>query len=318
MSYPVSPDQDAASRPVDHALCLTPLTEIEPAVFVVPPGACDTHAHVIGDGTNYPFVPQRSYTPPPAPLENYLAMLDGNGMSRGVLVQVSVHGTDNRLMLESLAREPDRLRGVAVVSESVSDHELHAMHAAGVRGLRFNVLFGGGVGFDALETLAARIAPLGWHVQFLMDVRHLPDIMPRLIKLPVPCVFDHMGHMPVAEGQDHPGFKALLEGVRHHGWWAKLSGAYRISEGRDDYADVTPWAQALLAAAPDRMVWGSDWPHVAIEHMPNTGHLRNLLARWVPDEAMRHRVLVTNPEVLYDFPAFKSDARAHTFSGVKS
>jgi 2-pyrone-4,6-dicarboxylate lactonase len=286
----------------DHSLCLGPLPDIDAPEFTAPPGACDTHAHVIGDGVVYPYVAARSYTPPPAPLENYLAMLAANGMERGVLVQVSVHGTDNRYMLEALARHPDKLRGVAVVADTVTDRELESMHAAGVRGLRLNVLFGGGVGFDALETLAARIAGLGWHMQFLMDVRQLPELMPRMKKLPVPCVFDHMGHMPVAEGMDHPGFQALLHGVKEYGWWSKLSGAYRLSERFDDYDDVTPWAQALIAAAPDRMVWGSDWPHVAITRMPNTGKLRNLLGKWAPDAEQRRKILVSNPQALYDFP----------------
>ncbi|WP_144638312.1 amidohydrolase family protein [Bordetella genomosp. 13] len=283
--------------------CLGPLSDVAPAAFDIPPGACDTHAHVIGDGVQYPYVDGRSYTPPPAPEDRYLAMLRATGMQRGVLVQVSVHGTDNRYMLEVLRRHPRQLRGVAVVSPEVTDRELETLHAAGVRGTRLNVLFGGGVGFDALETLARRIAGLGWHLQFLMDVRQLPELMPRLQRLPVPCVFDHMGHMPVSEGLDHPGFQALLSGVKHNGWWAKLSGAYRISDQFDTYDDVTPWAQALIEAAPDRMVWGSDWPHVAISRMPDTGTLRNLLPKWAPDAQQRRRILVDNPQALYDFPA---------------
>ncbi|WP_038852079.1 amidohydrolase family protein [Bordetella petrii] len=291
-----------SAPPVDHTLCLAPLPDIAPAVFPVPPGACDTHAHVIGDGVRYPYVENRSYTPPPAPEARYLAMLGGCGMTRGVLVQVSVHGTDNRYMLEVLRRHRDTLRGVAVVGPDVGDRELETLHAAGVRGLRFNVLFGGGVGLDALDRLAPRMAALGWHAQFLMDVRHLPEAMPRLAALPVPCVFDHMGHMPVAEGMQHPGFQALLHGIREYGWWAKLSGAYRLSDQFDHYDDVTPWAQALIEAAPDRMVWGSDWPHVAIPRMPDTGVLRNLLAKWAPSDALRRRILVDNPQTLYDFP----------------
>lgn len=289
--------------PVDHATCLGPSADVEPASFTVPAGACDTHAHVIGDGVRYPYVENRSYTPPPASEENYLARLMACGMSRGVLVQVSVHGSDNRYMLDVLRHHPDILRGVGVVPADVTDSQLEAMHAAGVRGLRLNVLFGGGVGFAALETLASRIAGLGWHLQFLMDVRELPPLMPRLEKLPVPCVFDHMGHMPVAEGMEHPGFQALLRGVRDCGWWVKLSGAYRISDRFDhDFDDVVPWARALIEAAPGRMVWGSDWPHVALTRMPNTGRLRNLLADWAPDAAQRRRILVDNPQRLYDFP----------------
>lgn len=290
--------------PADHSLCLGPLPTVQPATFDIPRGACDTHAHVIDDGSRYPLVEDRSYTPPAATPENYLAMLQANGMDRGVLIQVSVHGTDNRLMLDTLRAHPDKLRGVGVVRPDVKDEELQAMHDAGVRGLRLNVLFGGGVGFDALETLAERIAPMGWHLQFLMDVRDLPALAPRLRKLPVPCVFDHMGHMPVALGLDHPGFQALCAGIRDDGWWCKLSGAYRVSDRFDDYADTIAWAQALIEAGPERVVWGSDWPHVAITRMPDTGRLRNLLAQWAPDPAVRHRILVDNPQTLYDFPAF--------------
>lgn len=286
----------------DHTLCLGPQPDIEHPAFTVPPGACDTHAHVIGDGVHYPFVDERSYTPPPAPEENYLRMLLACGMSRGVLVQVSVHGTDNRYLLGVLRRHPTQLRGVAVAAADITEHELEAMHAAGVRGLRLNVLFGGGVDFGALEVLAQKIAPLGWHLQFLMNVQDLPPLLPRLAKLRLPCVFDHMGHMPVALGMTEPGFQALLTGLREHDWWVKLSGAYRISRHFDqDFDDVIPFAQALIAAAPDRMVWGSDWPHVAIPRMPDTGHLLNLLARWAPDPEQRQRILVDNPARLYDF-----------------
>lgn len=286
-------------------LCAAPLPELDPPAFAMPHGAVDTHAHVISVAPEYPMVAQRSYTPPAASEQAYLTMLDRQGCSHGVLVQVSVHGTDNRYMLEVLRRNPQRLRGVAVVAPEVSDKELEAMHEAGVRGLRINVLFGGGIGFTAMETLAHRIKDLGWHMQFLMDARTLPDFMPRMTKLPVTGVIDHMGHMPVREGLSSPGFRALRELVAGHGYWVKLSGAYRISDQPPGFADVTPFAQALIKDAPDRMVWGSDWPHVSLtpEAMPNTGALRNLLAQWAPDEAVRHRILVENPARLYGFPA---------------
>lgn len=294
---------DLSASPPTSGLCLAPLPDIDPPAFNIPRGACDTHAHIIGDGIRFPYTEGRSYTPPPASEDQYMAMLDACGMERGVLVQVSVHGTDNRYMLQALRRHPTKLRGVAVAAASITDRELEDWHAAGVRGLRLNVLFGGGVGFDSLESLASRIAGLGWHLQFLMDVRNLPPLMSRLCKLSVPCVFDHMGHMPVAEGMNHPGFQALLHGVRDYGWWSKLSGAYRISNQFDDYNDVAAWAQALIEAAPNRMVWGSDWPHVAIARMPNTGRMINLLTKWSPDAEQRRQILVTNPQALYDFPA---------------
>ncbi|MDN4573174.1 GntR family transcriptional regulator [Pandoraea cepalis] len=283
-------------------LCLGPLPEIDPPSFAVPFGAVDTHAHVVAASDAYPMVPERSYTPPPAPEDKYLAMLDATGMTYGVLVQISVYGTDNRYLLGTLRRHPDRLRGIAVVSPDVTDAELEAMHAAGVRGLRINVLFGGGIGFKAMETLAHRIKDLGWHMQFLMDVNTLPELMPRMTALPVPGIVDHMGHTSVAQGLDAPGFSALRSLVRDHGYWVKLSGAYRISERFPAFDDVTPFAQALIEDAPDRMVWGSDWPHVSLTRMPNTGALRNLLPLWAPDADTRRRILVDNPARLYGFP----------------
>ncbi len=295
---PTLSDASAQEAP----LCLAPLPEMDAATFDIPPGACDTHAHVVAaDAAAYPLVPERTYTPPPAPESAYLGMLKQTGMARGVLVQISVYGTDNRYMLEVLRRHPDQLRGIGVVAPTVTDSELADMHAAGVRGLRINVLFGGGIGFDAMETLAHRIAGLGWHMQFLMDARQLPELLPRMRKLPVPGVVDHMGHMPVAEGVGSAGFQALQHLVRDHGWWVKLSGAYRISDRFDDFSDVVPWAQALIETAPDRMLWGSDWPHVHQTRMVNTGRLRNQLASWAPDAALRHRILVDNPERLYGF-----------------
>lgn len=285
-------------------LCAPAQPVVDPIVFAVPSGAVDTHAHVIAQDTaSYPLVAERSYTPPPATESQYLAMLDATGMTYGVLVQISVYGTDNRHMVEVLQRHPGRLRGVAVVSPDITDDELLALHAAGVRGLRINVLFGGGIGFAAMETLAHRVKDLGWHLQFLMDVRQLPELMPRMARLPVPGVVDHIGHMPVSEGLDAPGFVHLRRLVTEHGYWVKLSGAYRLSTRADAYDDVTPFARTLIADAPDRMLWGSDWPHVSQTRTPNTGALLNLLADWAPDADTRRRILVDNPARLYGFPA---------------
>ncbi|AOK48972.1 GntR family transcriptional regulator [Burkholderia sp. MSMB617WGS] len=291
------------SRFSTASACAAPLPDIEPPRFAMPRGAVDTHAHVVSADPAYRMVDDRSYTPPPAPEEKYLAMLDATGMTYGVLVQISVYGTDNRYMLEVLGRHPRRLRGVAVVAPGVSDRELEAMHAAGVRGLRINVLFGGGIGFAAMETLAHRVNDLGWHLQFLMDVKALPELMPRMMKLPVTGVIDHMGHTPVADGLSAPGFVALRHLVTEHGYWVKLSGAYRISERFPAFDDAAPFARTLIDDAPERMVWGSDWPHVSLapQRMPNTGGLLNLVADWAPDETARHKILVSNPARLYGF-----------------
>jgi len=288
-----------------HSDCLAPLPTLAQASFALPDGACDTHAHVIARAPGYPLVPERSYTAPAATLQDYLAMLDAQGMARGVLVQVSIHGTDNRYMVEALRAHPERLRGIAVVAPDVSDAELQDLHDAGVRGLRLNVLFGGGVGLAAMQTLAQRIAPMGWHMQFLIDVNRLDTATLReLTQLPCPGVIDHMGYVRAEAGVDAPGFQTLAHLVNDAGFWVKLSGAYRISHRHDAFDDVTPLAQALVAASPDRMLWGSDWPHVGLrapDPMPDTGVLRNALPRWIPDTATRNKILVDNPARLYRF-----------------
>jgi len=297
--------------------CPPPHPTLAPASFSIPAGACDTHAHVISLEPRYPLVATRSYTPPPASPDAYLAMLNAQGMERGVLVQVSVHGTDNRYMVETLQAHPDRLRGIAVVAPDVSDAALQTLDDAGVRGLRINVLFGGGVGFDAMETLARRIAPMGWHMQFLLDVNQLDDdLMRRLTQLPCPGIIDHMGFARGEQGIESPGFRKLLRLVNEAGYWVKLSGAYRISDDFEQYRDVVALAQTLVAAAPDRMVWGSDWPHVNVAGpMPNTGVLRNALPQWIPDDATRRKILVENPARLYGFPASHRPSRNHPACG---
>jgi len=272
-----------------------------PTRYAVPPGAVDTHAHVIGLPPAYPFVAERSYTPPEAPAARYLAMLDATGMAHGVLVQVSVHGTDNRLMVETLKANRQRLRGIAVIPLGLPDRDLADLKEAGVTGLRLNVLFGGGVGLDQVERYGALAREMGWHLQFLLDARHLPEMAGLMARLPVPLVFDHMGHMPASAGLDHPGFQALL-GLVRDGNYVKLSGAFRVSDAGPPYADTIPMARALNDAAPERCLWGSDWPHVAAwDGPPKLPALLDLMAEWVPDEQSRRMLFVDNPKRLYGF-----------------
>lgn len=272
-----------------------------PTRYTVPPGAVDTHAHVIGLPPAYPFVSERSYTPPEAPAARYLAMLDATGMAHGVLVQVSVHGTDNRLMVETLQSNRQRLRGIAVIPLGLPERDLIALKEAGVRGLRLNVLFGGGVGLDQLEDYGALAREMGWHLQFLLDARHLPPMTDALSRLKVPLVFDHMGHMPASAGVEHPGFQTLLRLVRD-GAYVKLSGAFRVSSEGPPYTDTIPFARALNDAAPERCLWGSDWPHVAAwDGPPQLPALLDLVADWVPDEERRRMLFVDNPKRLYGF-----------------
>lgn len=272
-----------------------------PSRYTVPAGAVDTHAHVIGGPPAYPFVETRSYTPPPATAAQYLAMLDATGMTYGVLVQVSVHGTDNRLMVETLNAHRQRLRGIAVIPLGLPERELTALKDSGVVGLRLNILYGGGIGFEQLGEYAALAKDMGWHLQFLIDAADLVPLRPQLAKVDVPMVVDHWGHFPVSRGLGDQGFQTLLSFVRDGGW-VKLSGAYRNTVEGPPYADTVPFAKLLHEAAPDRCVWGSDWPHVANwKHMMNVGDLLDLLADWVPDEAARNRVLADNAHKLYGF-----------------
>lgn len=283
--------------------CQGPEAALRPRL-VAPAGACDCHAHVLGPLDAFPYQDDRAYTAPPALYEDYRAMLDTIGIDRAVIVQPSVYGTDNRCTLQAIARDPARMRGVAVFGDDITDAELQAMHDGGIRGVRFNLLFVGGVGLDSLEVIAARIARFGWHIQLLIDYRTLADLAARLAGLPVDIVVDHMGHMPVEEGVGNPGFQALLRLMSEGKSWVKVSGNYRVSKAAPAYADAIPFAQALLAANPDRCVWGSDWPHVGIwpgEPMPNDADLLDALLDYAPDEALRRRILVDNPARLYGF-----------------
>lgn len=277
--------------------CPPPPPPTGPSRITVPPGAVDSHAHVIGGP---PFIPGRSYTPPEATQDAYVAMLDAAGMAYGVLVQVSVHGIDNTLLLRALEAHPGRLRGVAVIGLATPPAELQDLHDAGIRGLRLNLLHGGGVGLDQLAEYASLCRDMNWHLQLLADARDLPDLVRPLARLPVPVVVDHMGHFPAALGAASPGFQALLALVRD-GAWVKLSGANRLAA--PPYAEAAPLARALLKAAPSRCVWGSDWPHVGSwDAMPRVGELLDLLADWAPDPALRRAILVENPARLYGFP----------------
>ena len=293
-SHPLATAQAPATLP--------PFPEMTKPSWAVPRGATDTHAHVVGDGRTHPFTPTRSFTSPEATEAQYLAMLDGLGLDRGVLVQVSMHGTDNRLMVEVLKRHPERLRGVGVCAADVSDRELQALHAAGVRGLRINLVLGGGVGFDAVDRLAERLKPMGWHLQFLIGPDGMVALAARMAKLPLPISVDHIAMIHHHGGLSSPAFQALLGLVKDGNTYVKLSGAYRASDDLDGYGDTMAMPQALIAAAPDRMLWGTDWPHVHLyERMIKTGPTLELLGRWAPDEALRRRILVDNPARLYDF-----------------
>ena len=273
--------------------------------------ACDCHAHVCGPQSRYPYLANRLYTPHDALPADYRRMLDSLGLERGVLVQPSIYGTDNRALLDALALDPVRLRGVAVVPWDVSPAELDRLHAAGVRGVRANIVdLKDGKGLlplQALKALAKRIQPLGWHVEFLMHVDEFPELDRQLADFPVDVVFGHLGYVPVEKSIGEPGFQALLRLMRDGKAWVKLTAPYRLTPLAMPYRETDVFAAALLEAAPERLVWGTDWPHVFIKSaMPEDRKLLELLEHWVPDPAARRRILVENPAQLYSFPPIQS------------
>ncbi|MBS1217966.1 MAG: 2-pyrone-4,6-dicarboxylate hydrolase [Proteobacteria bacterium] len=268
-----------------------------------PAGATDCHAHVFGPQDRFPYVANAAYIPPDAVTADYVGMLKNNGCARGVLVQPSVYGTDNSCMVDALRSGLHALRGIAVVEAGISDGELEDLHAAGVRGVRINLASETeGLTLADGERLAPRLKELGWHLQFYLDLPKMPEAEARLSQLAINMVIDHFARCPAQDGVDAPPFQALRRLVQRDNCWAKIMGPYFISTNAPRYPEVTPLARALVAAAPDRIVWGTDWPHPGARAlMPQDHVLADLLVEWVPDEAQRRRVLVDNPQRLYGF-----------------
>ena len=290
------------NRNPEPPICPGPDLNTRKPSFALPPGATDSHAHVFGEREKYAYAADRLYTPAPVFLQDYLAMHDAVGFTRGVVVQSGVHGTNNSVIVDAIARSQGRLRGIALLREDIADAELDALELAGVRGFRANLVAKVGVQFDAAKKLAARVARLGWHAQFLLDIENFPDFDRVAAAFPSVMMIDHMGRPDVAQGVNAPGFQALIRALKSGRVWTKLSAPYRTSRAPIPYDDITPFARALVAAAPEQLVFGTDWPHVMMESaMPNTGALVEQLAVWVPDSATRTKILVDNPARLYRF-----------------
>ena len=291
--------------------CLPPGPVSPPHKVVVPTGAWETHAHVIGAREEYPFVPDRHFNPPPASGDDFVAMLNKVGLTYGVVVQVSVHGTDNRALVRALRTYPNRLKGIAVINETASDAELSELVDAGVVGIRLLDIVGGGVGIDSLERLAVRCAEIGWHIQVGMKGESYPNLVNRLSALPVPVVIDHMGWCAASEGVESKAFRAVLELVRNANAYVKLSGSFRLSSEGVPYRDTFAFGRALVEAAPDKILWGSDWPHVGLYDAmarPDVGQLLDGLADVAPSDAIQRRILVENPLRIYGQPGARRSA----------
>ncbi len=262
---------------------------------------CDCHFHIFGPYDRFPLDAGRTYTPPAALVPAYLAMAETLGIGRMVVVQASVYGTRNAVTLDAVRQFGlHRARAVAVIDDSFAPAALRGMHDAGVRGVRFNMVQGNGPPEDLLDALARRVAPLGWHIQVYAEGDKLAEIAPQLAKLPVEVVIDHCGGVKAALGVGHPQFAALLRLLDSGRAWVKLS-SYRASSAGAPWTDVAPNVRALAAAAPERCVWGTDWPHPGMDPEPEAGVLFGQFVDWVPDAAARQRILVDNPARLYGF-----------------
>lgn len=275
-----------------------------PPRLAAPPLATDCHHHVYD--ARFPADPRTTLRPGDASPADYEALRRRLGTSRSVLIQPSTYGTDNRLHLQAM-RElgPERTRMVAVVDTSVADADLRAMQESGVRGIRFNIVNPGVTTWEMVEPLSRRVAPLGWHIQFNVLGRQIAEHAELLGRLPTPIVFDHLAHMDLPDYERAPGYTALRRLLDGGKTWVKLSGAYNDTKvgAAGNYSDTVPMARSYVAAAPERLVWASDWPHVTEATKPDTAKLFDLLAEWVPDDARRNRILVQNPAQLYGFPA---------------
>jgi predicted TIM-barrel fold metal-dependent hydrolase len=235
-------------------------------------------------------------------VEKYRELQGRLGLQRAVVVQPSVYGTDNACTLEAIACLHPHARGIAVVDPAVSDAQLAELHAAGIRGLRFSLTVKNAMRPEHLEPMARRIYPLGWHIQFRSTYRDLPDMAPRLRALPVDVCLDHMSSLPPEAPLDHPAWTALFRLLDGGRCWVKLSAPYQLSRMPGPrYADVGPQVTALVRAAPERMVWGTNWPHPMVETKPDDAGLLDWLGMWVPEESLRRAILLENPAALYDF-----------------
>lgn len=268
-----------------------------------PPGTTDTHIHVYDH--RYPMAPTAKMYPPEASVADYLAMARRLGIERTVVVQATTYGTDNRCLLESMAAiGNDKARGVAVVDASVTDAELDRLTKAGVRGVRFFMLPGGALPWETLDAVAARVQPFGWHAQLQFDGREFLQHEAAVRRLPGTLVVDHVGKFLEPVPVDHPAFRALLRLVEEGRTYVKLAAPYETSKkGPPHFDDVGALAKALVRAAPERMLWASNWPHPSApaDDKPDDAVLLDMLFDWVPDEATRQKILVDNPARLYGF-----------------
>lgn len=271
--------------------------------FSPPPGAVDAHCHVVGPATKFPYAPGFEFAPADAPKEKLFALRDFLGFERTVIVQADCHGADNSALIDALIVSEGRARGVAAVESDMDTDDLRVMDEAGVRAVRFNLhkSLGDATALDPLVDIARRIEPLGWHVAVDLEASNLETLTPFLKSLPTTVVIDHLGRPDVAKGTDHPDFLRFCDFLANdRKYWTKVSGLERLSVEGPPYDDVIPFARRLVENFPDRVLWGSDWPHPDREsHIPDDGALVDVIPGFAPDIALQSAMLITNPMRLY-------------------
>jgi len=272
--------------------------------FRPPPNACDAHCHIFGPAARFPYAPDAAYWPPDSPFEGLQKLHSILGIERAVIVHASCHGADMRVTLDAIARSGGKYRGTAIIDETYGDRQFREMHDGGIRAVRFNFVkhLGGRPDMQLFDRTVARLKEMGWHLILHLDSNDLVELRKKLEAIPVPMVIDHMGRVKAADGLEQEPFRVLLEFMKNPSFWVKVCGAERVSSMGPPFTDAVPFARALIEAAPDRILWGTDWPHPNVgKHMPNDGDLVDLFPLMAAGPDLQHKILVENPARLYGF-----------------
>lgn len=284
--------------------CMPPDPNTRTPAFRMPAKTCDAHCHVFGPASVFPYASTRKYTPPDAPKEKLRELHRILGVERAVIVQASCHGTDNSAMLDAIAHSGGAYRGVCNASAEFSDAEFERLHKGGIRGVRFNFVkhLGGAPDLAKMKKVVGTAKEFGWHLVIHVDAEQLVEFEDLFASFTVPKIIDHMGRVPTSGGIQQKPFRILLEFMKRDDFWVKVCGSERISQGGPPFYDAVPYAMALIDVAPDRILWGTDWPHPNIKKfMPNDGDLVDLVPLFARDAGLQRKLLVDNPNRLYRF-----------------
>lgn len=284
--------------------CMPPDPDTKTPSFVPPAGACDSHCHVFGPHEQFPYHESSTYHPPDGSKDDLARLHQKLGIERAVIVQASCHGPDNSAMMDAIASAPDKYRGVCIANDSFTDEEFADLDAGGVRGIRFNFVthLGGTPDLEMMARVLRRVKPLGWHLVIHVNAEDIIAFEEFFLQFDMDIIVDHMGRVPTSAGVHQQAFQILKKFVQRENWWVKICGSERISAAGPPFYDAVPYAQELVEICPDRILWGTDWPHPNIKkHMPNDADLLDLVPLLARDETLQKKILVDNPARLYGF-----------------